>query len=192
MKSQAPVLFDLSERLGTLTRARLRQAGLAHGLQTIHLQVLLYLGRANRLSNTPQATAEYLGLTKGTVSQSILVLARKRLVTRQTDERDGRMVRLVLTERAVTLLKDINVVSVWRDALQSASPARVSSAMQVLRQVLTKLQAEAGQRTFGVCATCRHNERLGPRSYFCALIQEKLSSPEVRLICRVHAPPDPG
>lgn len=189
MKSQAPVLFDLSERLGTLTRARLRQAGLAHGLQTIHLQVLLYLGRANRLSNTPQATTEYLGLTKGTVSQSILVLARKRLVTRQTDERDGRVVRLVLTERAVALLKDINVVNVWRDALLSASPARVSSAMQVLRQVLTKLQAEAGQRTFGVCSTCRHNQRLGPRSYFCALIQEKLSSPEVRLICRVHAPP---
>ena len=192
MKSQAPVLFDLSERLGTLTRARLRQAGLAHGLQTIHLQVMMYLGRANRLSNTPQGTTEYLGLTKGTVSQSILVLARKRLVTRQTDERDGRVVRLVLTERAVSLLKEINVVGAWRDALQSASPARVSSAMQVLRQVLTNLQTEAGQRAFGVCSTCRHNQRLGPRSYFCALIQEKLSSPEVRLICRVHAPPEAG
>ena len=192
MKSQAPTLFDLSERLGTLTRARLRQAGLAHGLQTIHLQVLMYLRQANRLSNTPQATTEYLGLTKGTVSQSILVLARKRLITRQTDERDGRVVRLVLTERAQTLLKEISPLNVWREALQSASPARVSSAMQVLRQVLASLQTQSAQRTFGVCATCRHNQRLGPRSYFCALIQEKLSSPEVRLICRVHAPPDPG
>ena len=69
MKSQAAALFDLSERLGTLTRARLRQAGVAHGLQTIHLQVMMYLERANRLSNTPQGTTEYLGLTKGTVSQ---------------------------------------------------------------------------------------------------------------------------
>ena len=189
MKSQAPVLFELIERLGTLTRARLRQAGLAHGLQTIHLQVLMYLERANRLSNTPQGTTEYLGLTKGTVSQSILVLARKRLVTRQTDERDGRVVRLVLTERAHALLKETNLISVWREALQPASPARVSSAMQVLRQVLVGLQAQAAQRTFGVCATCRHNQRLGPRSYFCALVQEKLSSPEVRQICRVHSPP---
>jgi len=188
LKSQAPVLFDLIERLGTLTRARLRQAGLAHGLQTIHLQVLMYLERANRLSNTPQGTTEYLGLTKGTVSQSILVLARKRLVTRQTDEHDGRVVRLVLTERAHALLKETNLISVWREALQPASPARVSSAMQVLKQVLAGLQAQAAQRTFGVCATCRHNQRLGPRSYFCALIQEKLSSPEVRLICRVHTP----
>ena len=189
MKSQAAALFDLSERLGTLTRARLRQAGLAHGLQTVHLQVMMYLERANRLSNTPQGTTEYLGLTKGTVSQSILVLARKRLVTRQTDERDGRVVRLVLTERAHLLLKDIHPGNLWRDALQPASPARVSSAMQVLRQVLAGLQVQSAQRTFGVCSTCRHNQRLGPRSYFCAQIQEKLSSPEVRLICRVHAPP---
>ncbi|MHB8915812.1 MAG: MarR family winged helix-turn-helix transcriptional regulator [Thiobacillus sp.] len=192
MKSQAPVLFDLSERLGTLTRARLRQSGLAQGLQAIHLQVLMYLAQANRLSNTPQGTTEYLGLTKGTVSQSILVLARKRLITRHSDERDGRVVRLVLTERAQQLLKEISPHTLWRDALQPASPARVSSAMQVLRQVLVSLQAQAGQRTFGVCVTCRHNQRIGPRSYFCALIQEKLSSPEVRLICRVHAPPDPG
>jgi len=192
LKNQAPTLFDLSERLSTLTRARLRQAGQAHGLQTIHLQVLMYLGQANRLSNTPQGTTEYLALTKGTASQSILVLARRRLITRHTDERDGRVVRLVLTERAQTLLKEISPHALWREALQLASPARVSSAMQVLRQVLLSLQTHTSQRSFGVCVTCRHNQRIGPRSYFCALIQEKLSSPEVRLICRVHAPPDPG
>jgi DNA-binding MarR family transcriptional regulator len=192
LKSQAPILFDLIERLGTLTRARLRQAGAAQGLQTIHLQVLMYLDRANRLSNTPQATTEYLGLTKGTVSQSILVLARKRLVARQADQRDGRVVRLVLTERGHALLKEINPISVWREALQPASPARVSSAFQVLRQVLAGLQTQAAKRTFGVCATCRHNQRLGPRSYFCGLIQEKLSSPEARQICREHSPPALG
>jgi hypothetical protein len=30
---------------------------------------------------------------------------------------------------------------------------------------------------------------LGPRSYFCGLMQEKLSSPDVRRICREHVPP---
>jgi DNA-binding MarR family transcriptional regulator len=192
VKSQAPVLFDLIERLAALSRARMRQAGLAQGLQTIHLQVLMYLAQANRLSNTPQATTEYLGLTKGTVSQSILVLARKRLVTRQTDPRDGRVVRLVLTERGQAVLKDLNAVLPWRDALSPASPARVSSAMQVLKQALVGMQASTGKRSFGVCATCRHNQRLGPRSYFCALVQEKLSSPEVRQICREHTPPLAG
>jgi DNA-binding MarR family transcriptional regulator len=151
--------------------------------------VLFYLNQANRFSNTPQALTEYLGLTKGTVSQTILVLARRKLVSRHTDPRDGRVVRLILTEGGITLLKTLSAGGAWRDIVQTASPARVTSAMVVLRQVLAQVQTQSGKRSFGVCATCRYNQRLGPRSYFCALMQEKLSSPEVRRICREHAPP---
>jgi len=52
VKSQALTLFDLVERLSLLTRAGLRQAGAAQGLQPVHLQVLFYLNQANRFSNT--------------------------------------------------------------------------------------------------------------------------------------------
>ena len=85
-------------------------------------------------------------------------------------------------------MKTLSAGSAWRDIVQTASPARVTSAMVVLRQVLAQVQAQSGKRTFGVCSTCRHNQRLGPRSYYCGLLQEKLSSPEVRRICREHAP----
>ena len=190
MKSQALTLFDLVERLSLLTRASLRQVGASQGLHPVHLQVLFYLNQANRFSNTPQALTEYLGLTKGTVSQTVLVLARRRLVSRYADPRDGRVVRLILTQAGGTLLKTFNSASAWREAVQMASPARVSSAMVVLRQVLAEVQTQNRTRSFGVCATCRHNQRLGPRSYFCGLMHEKISSPEVRRICREHAPPD--
>ena len=118
-----------------------------------------------------------------------MVLARRRLVSRYADPRDGRVVRLILTEDGQTLLKTLSAGSAWRDIVQTASPARVTSALVVLRQILTQVQAQSGKRSFGVCATCRHNQRLGPRSYFCGLMQEKLSSPEVRRICREHTPP---
>jgi len=189
LKSQALNLFDLVERLSLLTRAGLRHAGGPHGLHPVHLQVLFYLNQANRYSNTPQALTEYLGLTKGTVSQTVLVLARRRLVSRYADPRDGRVVRLILTQGGSALLKTFGTASAWRDAVHTASPARVSSAMVVLRQVLAQVQTQHNRRSFGVCASCRHNQRLGPRSYFCGLFQEKLSSPEARLICREHAPP---
>ena len=189
LKSQALTLFDLVERLSLLTRADLRQAGAAQGLQPVHLQVLFYLNQANRFSNTPQALTEYLGLTKGTVSQTVIVLARRRLISRYTDPRDGRVVRLILTEGGTTLLKTLSAGSAWRDIVQTASQARVTSAIVVLRQVLAQVQGQSGKRSFGVCASCRHIQRLGPRSYFCGLMQEKLSSPETRRICREHAPP---
>jgi DNA-binding MarR family transcriptional regulator len=188
VKSQALALFDVVERLSLLTRADLRQAGAAQGLQPVHLQVLFYLNQANRFSNTPQALTEYLGLTKGTVSQTILVLARRKLLSRHADPRDGRMVRLILTEGGLTLLKTLSAGSAWRDIVQTASPARIGSALLVLRQILAQVQTQSGKRSFGVCATCRHNQRVGPRSYFCALLGEKLASPEVRRICREHAP----
>lgn len=187
LKSQALTLFDLVERLSLLTRAGLRQAGAAQGLQPVHLQVLFYLNQANRFSNTPLALTEYLGLTKGTVSQTVLVLARRRLVSRYADPQDGRIVRLVLTAAGGALLNTLNSAGAWREAVRTASPARVTSAMVVLRQVLAQVQSQSGKRSFGVCATCRHNQRLGPRSYFCGLMQEKLSSPEVRRICREHS-----
>lgn len=188
MKNQALILLDTVERLGTLLRVSLRQAGAAQGLQPIHLQALLYLNEANRYSNTPQALAEYLGLTKGTVSQSLLLLARRRLIARHADVKDGRVVRLTLTDKGKEVLKELGLSNAWRDALQAASPARLSSATKVLKEALATLQTNSGQKTFGVCVTCRHNLHIGPRSYVCGLTKEKLSSREVGKICREHSP----
>jgi DNA-binding MarR family transcriptional regulator len=154
----------------------------------MHLQALLYLNEANRYSNTPQALAEYLGLTKGTVSQSLLLLARRRLIARHADEKDGRVVRLTLTDKGKEVLKELGLTSAWRDALQDASPARLGSATKVLKEALATLQAKNGHKTFGVCVTCRHNLHIGPRSYVCGLTKEKLSSREVSKICREHSP----
>ena len=61
------MLFDLLERLSSLTRVWFRQHPLLADLQPIQLSALLYLARCNRYSNTPLAVTEYLGLTKGTV-----------------------------------------------------------------------------------------------------------------------------
>lgn len=190
MKNQTLILLDTVERLGNLLRAGLRQAGATQGLQPIHLQALIYLSEANRYSNTPQALAEYLGLTKGTVSQSLLLLARRKLIARHADEKDGRVVRLSLTDKGRDTLKELGINNAWRDALQAASPARLSSATKVLKEALASLQSKNGHRTFGVCITCRHNLHIGPRSYVCGLTKEKLTSREVSKICREHSLPE--
>ncbi|MGO9445325.1 MAG: MarR family winged helix-turn-helix transcriptional regulator [Thiobacillaceae bacterium] len=190
MKNQSLVLLDTVERLGNLLRIGLRQAGAAQGLQPIHIQALMYLSEANRYSNTPQALAEYLGLTKGTVSQSLLLLSRRRLISRYSDEKDGRVVRLALTERGKDVLKELGLAAHWRDAMAQASPARLNSAVKVLKEALSTLQARSGHKTFGVCTTCRHHMHIGPRSYVCGLTKEKLASSEVRKICREHSPPE--
>src|ERR1700674_5985038 len=100
------VLLELVERLGNLMRTELRKSGGDEALQPVHLQALIYLSKANRYSNTPQALAEYLGLTKGTVSQTLLLLDRRGLIERFEDDIDRRGVRLRLSSAGERLLHE--------------------------------------------------------------------------------------
>ena len=73
------MLFDLLERLSSLTPVWFREHRQLSELQPIQLSALMYLGRCNRYSNTPLAVTEYFGLTKGTVSQSLKALGAPHL-----------------------------------------------------------------------------------------------------------------
>ena len=73
-------------------------------LNFAQMNVLVYLAQANRSSNTPAAVTEYLRLTKGTVSQTLLALERGNWLERIPDRRDRRVVRLHLTRDAQRLI----------------------------------------------------------------------------------------
>ena len=76
---------SLPQLLNALSRAMLfeqRQAAVGAGLLPVQLAMLGYLRDANRYSNMPQCLAEYLGLTKGTVSQSLKILEERGRVLR--------------------------------------------------------------------------------------------------------------
>ena len=62
------------ERLASLLRSERRNRLLKHGLQPIQFEVLYYLSICNRYSDTPMGVTDYLGQTKGTVSQTLKVL----------------------------------------------------------------------------------------------------------------------
>ena len=188
MDKSAAQFFELIDRLGNLVRVDLRAAGSQHSLQPVHLQALIYLAIANRYSNTPQALTEYLGLTKGTVSQSLLLLHRRGLIERQGDTDDKRLVRLALSESGAQLLKDIQLLPDWAQVIARIAPQRNKIALAVLKELLHALQFAAGNRSFGVCNTCQLNLHEGPRSYRCGLTGEKLSLPDTRMICREHQP----
>ena len=89
--SQISVLL---ERLGALIQQSVRDAAARQGLLPIHIQVLHYLMRANRYSDLPIAIAEYFGITRGTVSQTLAVLERKGLLTKEPDAQHGKRVHL--------------------------------------------------------------------------------------------------
>ncbi len=77
-------VFDLIERMAALIRSEERKKCTELGLQPVHLQVLDYLSRCNRYSDTPAALTNYLGMTRGTVSQTVLLLVKKGFIKKSS------------------------------------------------------------------------------------------------------------
>lgn len=179
-------ILELAERLGNLAESRLKAAGTGHGLQTVHARILLYLDSANRYSNTPQSLTDYLGLTKGTVSQSLILLESKGFVRKADDARDRRVVRLYLTEAGQALVAEAerHEMGSFRAAARDLPPGLLDDLTALLR----RLQVLEGRRSFGMCRTCRHHLAEGRRHWRCGLTGEPLSAEDRGRICREHEP----
>lgn len=181
-------LLGILDRIGNLLRADLRKVGVPQGLQAVHIQAMIYLSEANRFSNTPQALAEYLGLTKGTVSQSLMLLDRNNLIERYQDEDDRRVVRLRLSYEGEEWLRNSGLHELWKSATRDLSANRIRTVVSALRDTLFRIQDEAGSSNFGTCETCEHWGRRSARSYHCEWFGERLNLAESRLLCRSHVP----
>jgi len=164
---------------------RLR-AGAAQ-LQPVHLQALLYLRDANRYSNTPQALTEYLGSTKGTVSQSLLWLYRRGMIERRSDDKDGRVVRLALSPQAQAMLAADIDDGTWENAIDALGEREVGDMVASLTRLLRAMQVQRGGRSFGVCQTCAHFRRETHQRFQCGLTGEELSREDAQKICREHS-----
>lgn len=181
---------SLPQLLNALSRAmqnEQRQAALGAGLLPVQLAILGYLRDANRYSNMPQCLTEYLGLTKGTVSQSLKILEERGWVLRQADESDRRVVRLALSDTGRRVL-DSATDDAWQAALRHLPSGDQESLRTLLTRLLASWQQERNGKTFGVCRTCRHF-RPGETGHQCGLTGEALSEADSAQICREHSLP---
>lgn len=178
------VLFDLLERLSSLTRVWFREHPLLADLQPIQLSALMYLARCNRYSNTPLAVTEYLGLTKGTVSQSLKALEAKGYLIKVQDVRDKRSVHLQLTASARELIDAVMPPDFLVAAAQRMG-ARAGDLEGLLLELLRTIQRGEDVPGFGLCRTCRFHQPTASGA-FCKLTDEPLEAVEVELICREH------
>lgn len=178
------MLFDLLERLSSLTRVWFREHPSLGELQPIQLSALLYLARCNRYSNTPLAVTDYLGLTKGTVSQSLKALEAKGFLHKVADARDKRSVHLVLTPSARALIDAVMPPDFLLSAAQRMG-AQASDLEGLLLELLRNIQRGENVPSYGLCRTCRFH-RTSAVGAVCGLTGEPLDAQEIDLICREH------
>ncbi len=141
--------------------------------------VLNYLARANRFSRSPSHVAEYLGSTRGTVSQTCKSLVQKGYVTEQRWQADKRTVTFELTEKGSLATDAPRLMSMAISKLDQRSKSGLAASLETLLRGLLK---ENGGRAFGICNQCRH---FSPRQTggHCTLLSEDLLAEETFMIC---------
>jgi DNA-binding MarR family transcriptional regulator len=180
--------LQLIERISTLVRSEERKRYAAYGLQPIHGQILEYLAQCNKHSNTPAAITEYLGLTKGTVSQSIQILVRNNYIEKHADENDQRVIHLTLTNAGKQLVESFLPIDLFEQVEEEVSNSDFSSLDDALVSTLVSLQQANHSKTFGLCKSCHYFAEID-HHYHCNLTQLPLTPAETELICREHIPP---
>ncbi|GAB4258045.1 MAG: MarR family transcriptional regulator [Methylomicrobium sp.] len=181
--------FKLIDRISTLLRSGERKKYTALGLQPIHGQILDYLAQCNSMSDTPAAVAEYFGLTKGTVSQSLQVLERKGYIEKRANEYDRRILHLRLSEDGERVLNTIQANELAAYPGHTMPAEQFTALNQALLSTLTALQRANGLKSFGVCYTCYHFHELD-QHYHCHLTQQPLNQHDAVKICREHIIPE--
>ena len=178
--------LDALERLAGLLRIEQRHHATAAGLQSAHHDILEYLSRCNRYSDTMQTVAEYMGLTKGTVSQSIKLLEEKGYIKKNSDIRDGRVQHLQLTDRGREYVwgADSQTRRIFESINVNPAYARVFGT--ILNDILWQMQMRQGKKGFLQCRTCRHNRMQDDGTSLCGLTLEPLGAEDAQKICREH------
>ncbi len=167
------------ERLSSLHRKQMRVAATAEGIQLVHLEILRFLSIANKYSNTAQALCDYLGQTKGSISQSLKLIEEAGHIERKACEKDGRVIRLHLSDAGKTCLKRMEV------HLLPDLPDD-EKRITVLKELLSDWQNQNSSQGFGQCKTCQFNQSLSGHKFKCGLTGEALSKSDVEKICQEH------
>ncbi len=153
-------------------------------LKPTQWEALRYLSKANRFSCNPTALTAYLGVTKGTVSQTINALERKGLLKKKAIASDKRLVNLSLTARANNLLKN-DPLSEITIAASKMSVAQQTDLKMGLKNLLVQTLDERQRKPFGACKTCTYFQKNSTDGspHRCQLLEVPLSEDDSEKIC---------
>jgi len=183
---QKTEIYDFIEIMATMIGAEERKKCTKLGLRLVHFQVLDYLMRCNKYSNTPAATANYLGMTRGTISQSLMILEKKAYIEKVPDASDKRVVHLLLLPEGIKIFSSIRPTALFARAATILEENGVFPDEKIFTQALTALQKANASKSFGFCKTCNHFTRKS-NGFHCGLTKEKLNKRDSEKICQEHS-----
>jgi DNA-binding MarR family transcriptional regulator len=179
-------IYSILERISELIRVDSRLTGNQYSLHPIQIQALHYLSICNKYSDTPMAVTDYLGQTKGTISQTIKALEKKGCVIKQPDSKDKRVTHLYVTNKGNDIIKNSLPTPMFSSALEGINDKESDEIITTLKKILSTVLETNKIKSFGVCRSCIYNNAVNDGRYYCNLLKLPLNIEDIQLICKEH------
>lgn len=173
------------ERLAAVMRLDLARHAREHGLSTLQAQMLLYLHASLPAEREGvRALARALGLSPGTVSESLKGLVERGYVTLSPSANHARKKVLDLTPEGKRVANALfSSVDAVRRALGELPQSQIAETYETFLEILLALFREGKIPPIRMCLSCLYYD--GERS-FCTFLQEPLRTEDLRIACPDH------
>lgn len=176
-------MFASLERLSHLLTALHGRAGAQQGLTSLQVFLLLELA-SNREMGVRELAARF-SLSRPTVSRSLAILAKRKLVETHPHSQDGRRVVFSLSSGGRQVVA--SVARLLQPAVESLErlPRKQQQALWTgLMALLAHWEKEGLMASFRMCPTCRFfRGEMGDARAFCELLGRPLTFDQFRLDC---------
>ncbi|NVK08939.1 MAG: winged helix-turn-helix transcriptional regulator [Tenacibaculum sp.] len=174
------------ERISEAFRVLLWSESKENSLSPIQIQILIFLLFHSEEKCKVSYLAEEFNMTKATISDSIRVLLKKKLVQKFNNPSDTRSYIIGLTSQGKQIAeKSANFTLNIEQPLSSLPEDQKKDILAGLLKVIYQLN-KAGVITIQrMCFTCSYYQNEN-NEHFCKLLQFKLASKELRIDCPEH------
>ncbi|WP_373517923.1 MarR family winged helix-turn-helix transcriptional regulator [Pricia sp.] len=174
------------ERISEAFRVLLWQEGKEHALTPIQLQLLLFIQFHSPEKCKVNYLAQEFNLTKPTVSETVRLLAIKKLIDKETDPIDTRSYSIYLTEKGKKIAaKCSSFAGALEKPIHTFSETQKEILYQSLLELIEKLNKAGIITVQRMCFSCRFY-RPGKENDYCKLLEKKLCKPDLRVDCPEH------
>lgn len=175
-------------KLGLAIKAKSWRKAAREGLTPTQGQILAQLLSLGEDGASLRQVAAQLGVRPPTAAEAVAALARKGLVRKSSDPRDGRSVRIRLTHKGVEAARR---AASWPDFLSGAldrlTAAEQTALLGALIKMIRHLQEQGEIPVARMCVECRYfrpnAHRSRRRPHHCDFVDAAFGERDFRLDC---------
>jgi len=174
------------ERIAKAFRVLLWEESKLHKISPIQIQILLFCASHKKENLKVSFLANEFDLTKATISDSIKVLIKKELLSKEINPSDSRSFTVQLTEKGNEIVKKTKgFSSVLTQSIDTLSKLEKENLLNNILHIIHQLNKQKIISIQRMCFTCYHYEKKG-NNHFCNLLNKSLEKRDLQIDCLDH------